>query len=83
MATGTPVVISNGVHIWQEIEQAEAGWITTCEIERLTTALTLALRSPEVRKQRGENARQLVQQQYSWSAIAKQTIAAYNSLIHQ
>ncbi len=81
MATGTPVVISNGVHIWQEIEQAEAGWITTCEVDKLTTALTLALRAPEARKQKGENARQLIKQQYSWNAIAQQTIEAYKNII--
>lgn len=81
MATGTPVVISQGVHIWPEIAQAEAGWITTCEVDKLTSTLILALRSPEQRLQRGANACQLVKQKYSWKAIAQQTIDAYQSII--
>ncbi|MGF1542373.1 MAG: hormogonium polysaccharide biosynthesis glycosyltransferase HpsP [Pleurocapsa sp.] len=81
MATGTPVVISNGIHIWREIEQGQAGWITDCDIDKLTDALTLALRSPQLRQQRGVNARQLVQQQYNWQAIAKQTVKAYSKII--
>jgi glycosyltransferase involved in cell wall biosynthesis len=81
MATGTPVVISNGVHIWQEVENANAGWVTPCEVEKLTEVLRLALEKPEERQQKGENARNLVKQQYSWTAIARQMIEAYQALI--
>lgn len=81
MATSTPVVISDHVHIWQEIKNASAGWITSCDIESLVATLKLALESPVERKQRGENARRLVQKNYSWQAIAKQTIAVYKNIL--
>ena len=90
MGFGTPVVISDlpsagaardRVHIWQEIEAALARWITSCEVEKLTTSLKLAWRSPNERKQRGNNGRQLVKQKYSWSAIANKTIQVYRDLV--
>jgi glycosyltransferase involved in cell wall biosynthesis len=81
MAVGTPVVISNGVQIWQDIEAMAAGWVTPCEVAQLTNSLREAILSDPERKQRGENARQLAKQQYSWSAIAIQMIQVYQSLI--
>ncbi|MBE9167522.1 glycosyltransferase [Pleurocapsales cyanobacterium LEGE 06147] len=82
MAVGTPVIISNRVHIWQEIEAAVAGWVTPCELDRLTKVLRLALKQPLEREQRGKNARILVQQKYSWRAIAQQMIEAYRDIIN-
>jgi glycosyltransferase involved in cell wall biosynthesis len=81
MATGTPVVISNGIHIWQEIERAGAGWVSECDLERLTETLTEALRSPELRQEKAINARNLVQKHYNWKAIAQQTIEIYSKII--
>jgi glycosyltransferase involved in cell wall biosynthesis len=81
MAVGTPVVISNGVQIWQDIEAVSAGWVTPCEVEQLTASLRSALLSAAERKQRGENARLLAKQKYSWRAIALELIQIYQSLI--
>ncbi|BAU67228.1 glycosyl transferase group 1 [Stanieria sp. NIES-3757] len=80
MAVGTPVVISNGVQIWQDIEAVAAGWVTPCDVAELTNSLREAIASDAERKQRGENARQLAKQQYSWRAIALQMIQVYQSL---
>ena len=81
MAIGTPVVISDRVHIWQEIQAANAGWVTTCEVEQLTTTLQIALQTKAERTERGENACQLTQQKYSWNAIAREMIEAYRQII--
>ncbi|MEA5510429.1 hormogonium polysaccharide biosynthesis glycosyltransferase HpsP [Crocosphaera sp. UHCC 0190] len=81
MAVGTPVVISEGVYIWPDVQQASAGWVTALEIEGLTHALEKAIADPSERQKRGENARKLVLNQYSWSAIAQQMIMNYQSLI--
>ncbi|MBR8829525.1 MAG: hormogonium polysaccharide biosynthesis glycosyltransferase HpsP [Gomphosphaeria aponina SAG 52.96 = DSM 107014] len=71
IAVGTPVVISDRVYIWEEIEKEKAGWVTPCEIPSLTTTLRLALQNSEERKQRGLNGRKLALSKYSWQALAK------------
>jgi glycosyltransferase involved in cell wall biosynthesis len=81
MTAGVPVVISDQVHIWQAIEQAEAGWICTCEAATLTNQLRLALEDPIARQQRGANARTHALQHYSWQAIAQQMIEAYQEIV--
>lgn len=82
MAVATPVVISNQVYIWQEIEAAKAGWICECNQEDLTQQLLLAIQDKKGQFERGFNAQNLVRQKYAWSAIAKEIIKVYHSLIN-
>ncbi|WP_315874671.1 hormogonium polysaccharide biosynthesis glycosyltransferase HpsP [Thermocoleostomius sinensis] len=81
MAAGVPVVISDQVHIWSAIEQAQAGWISPCQIPALAHQLRLALQDVHERRRRGENAKAYATQHYSWQAIAYQTIEAYHHLL--
>jgi glycosyltransferase involved in cell wall biosynthesis len=83
MAVGTPVVISDRVYIWEDVQKAGAGWVSSTNVESLTETLKLALNDVEDRKLKGINARKLVIEQYSWGAIAKQTLSAYTELINR
>ncbi|MBW4419409.1 MAG: hormogonium polysaccharide biosynthesis glycosyltransferase HpsP [Myxacorys californica WJT36-NPBG1] len=80
MSVGTPVVISDQVHIWHGIQQAEAGWISACEVSALTDALRLALRDRQELQRRGINAQRYAQENFSWAAIAHQMIHEYDRL---
>ncbi len=82
MATGTPVVISDRVHIWQEIQSAAAGWVSSCDLSQLTQTLRQVLQNPSDWQEKGINARNLVQNQYSWNAIAKQMVTAYQGILN-
>jgi glycosyltransferase involved in cell wall biosynthesis len=81
MMAGTPVVISDQVHICQDIQNAEAGWVTRCEVEALTETLRLALSDRHEQLRRGKNAQHHAQTHYSWTAIAHQMIEAYTQIL--
>lgn len=81
MVAGIPVVISDQVHICENVRQAEAGWVGPCQVEALTDLLKLALLDAEERQRRGIWAREYALQHYSWSAIAQQTIQAYRQIL--
>jgi glycosyltransferase involved in cell wall biosynthesis len=81
MVAGTPVVISDQVHIWEEISNAEAGWVCACEIDNLTLVLQEALQDVEQRKRRGENAQAYALKYYSWEVIAQQMIQTYKQIL--
>ncbi|MEB3357419.1 MAG: hormogonium polysaccharide biosynthesis glycosyltransferase HpsP [Synechococcales bacterium] len=83
LAAGIPVVISDQVHIWQEVEQAEAGWVVPCEVGALAAGLRQALQNGDERGRRGQNARYLAQTRYGWRAIAQTLIAHYQTLLPQ
>ncbi|NEP44652.1 MAG: glycosyltransferase, partial [Okeania sp. SIO2H7] len=81
MAAGTPVVISDRVHIWPEVRGAEAGWVASCEVEAIASAIKNALSNDDERKRRGEKGREFAKNNYSWDAIATQVIEAYRHLL--
>ncbi len=81
MVAGTPVVISNQVYIWEEVKNAEAGWVSACEVDALTECLREALQNAGERQRRGANARHYALRNYSWDAIAQQMIQAYRQIL--
>jgi glycosyltransferase involved in cell wall biosynthesis len=81
MAAGTPVVVSNQVHIWEDIQQAEAGWVSTLEVDAIASLIKIALLDADERKRRGLNAFRYAKKHYSWEIIAQQTIQAYQQIL--
>lgn len=81
LVTGTPVVISDQVHIWREVENAQAGWVVGTQVDSLRQGLSLALQEGSQRAEKGKNARKLAISNYSWDAIAQQMIAAYEQIL--
>lgn len=81
MMASKPVVISNQVYIWPDIQQSQSGWVTPCAIAPLTQALQEALSNPAERLRRGQQAQHYAKSHYDWDAIATQTLTAYRTLI--
>ncbi|MBD2666118.1 glycosyl transferase, group 1 [Richelia sinica FACHB-800] len=80
MVAGTPVVISDQVHIYQQVEDSASGWVGTTDTQSLVELLKQALSNPAERQRRGENARNYALENFSWQAIALQMIQAYKSI---
>ncbi|MDA0266914.1 MAG: hormogonium polysaccharide biosynthesis glycosyltransferase HpsP [Cyanobacteria bacterium] len=81
MLTGVPVVISDQVHIWQDIQRSQSGWVCQCTEASVTERLREALMAGAEQQQRGDNAVAFAKANYSWPAIARQAIAAYGKLL--
>ncbi|MEM7064872.1 MAG: hormogonium polysaccharide biosynthesis glycosyltransferase HpsP [Cyanobacteria bacterium P01_B01_bin.77] len=81
MMAGKPVVISDQVHIWQDIENSQSGWVVPCDQTVLTHTLTTALADATEREWRGENGRAFAQENYGWDAIAARMIDHYHQLL--
>lgn len=81
MVAGKPVVISDQVHIWQQVRDSQSGWVGTTNVESLVDLLQEALQNPQECQRRGFNAKQYALENFSWDAIAKQTIQAYQAII--
>ncbi|MBW4595015.1 MAG: hormogonium polysaccharide biosynthesis glycosyltransferase HpsP [Brasilonema angustatum HA4187-MV1] len=81
MAAGTPVVISDQVHICQEVRDSESGWVGGTDVSEFTNMLRIALQNPSERQRRGLCAKEYALKNYSWDAIAHQTIDAYHQIV--
>ncbi|MBE9128807.1 MULTISPECIES: hormogonium polysaccharide biosynthesis glycosyltransferase HpsP [unclassified Coleofasciculus] len=80
MVAATPVLISDQVHIWENVSDADAGWVCACEVDALTQCLQEALADNGEQKRRGSNARDYALRNYSWNAIAQRMIEAYQDV---
>ena len=81
MVAGTAVCISRGVYIWEDVENASAGWVCEAEADALVGVLREAIQNPEECRLRGVNGRAFARQAYSWQAIGQQTIQAYREIL--
>lgn len=83
MVAGTPVVISNQVYICEEVQGAEAGWVSDCDVDALTECLREALEDAGERQRRGVNGQEYALNNYSWDAIAQQMIEVYQRILNR
>ncbi|MBD0309115.1 MAG: glycosyltransferase, partial [Microcoleus sp. T1-bin1] len=81
MAAGLPVVISDRIHIAEDIQQAEAGWVGPLEVGAIANSIKSALLNPQERQRRGLNGKEYAKKHYNWEAIAQQTIDAYQQIL--
>jgi glycosyltransferase involved in cell wall biosynthesis len=81
MACGLPVVISDKVNIWREVESAKAGLVTACDPTEIARAIEVLLDDPQDGRKMGRNGRKLVKNQYSWRRVAKLLEDVYRELL--
>lgn len=81
MAAEVPVIISDQVHICQQVRESESGWVGATDVSEFTNMLRIALQNPAERQRRGLCAQEYALKNYSWDAIAHQTIEAYNQIL--
>ncbi len=81
MAAGVPVAISDRIHIAEDIQKAEAGWVGPLEVGAIASLIKSALLDPDERQRRGLNGQEYAKKYYNWEAIAQQTIDAYQHIL--
>ncbi len=81
MACGRPVVISDRVNIWREVEEAQAGLVVGCDADEVTRALAALLDDPIQRAAMAERARRLARQRFDWSAAGQRMVEVYRGIL--
>jgi len=71
----TPVVLSPGVALAADVHAAQAGLVCEPTVEALASCLEQCLEPPSL--QMREAARQLAEQQFSWSSISRRLMGHY------
>lgn len=73
----TPVITTKGAP-WKELEDYRCGWWTDIGVEPLARAIEEAINlSDAQRAEMGRRGRQMIQQNYAWSGIARQVGEVY------
>ena len=81
MACGLPVVISNKVGIYREVEKNKAGVIVDTNAESLYKGIKLLLENPELRKEIVANGTEMVEEHYDINKVADMMLAVYEKIL--
>lgn len=78
LAAGTPVLISDQVNIWPQIEKAGVGMICKTSVDSVEAMLTSFFsQTPPIRP---DNCRAMAMERYDWKAIAKRWVKHIEAL---
>ena len=81
LACGLPVVISDAVNIWPDVERAGAGLVGPCEIGPTARNMEEILANPGRAAEMGRNGIRLAREKYSWDGIAPVLENAYETVL--
>jgi glycosyltransferase involved in cell wall biosynthesis len=83
MAAGLPVIISDKVNIWREVQAAEAGRVIPCSAGALADQILEVLTHHDAATQMGRQGRSLVMERFQWPRIGRSLAEAYARIIDQ
>lgn len=81
MAAGLPMVISNRVNIWREIDAARAALVVNPDAREVAKAISTLLDSPALGKEMGARGRRLARERFSWSGAGDQLVGLYREIV--
>jgi len=80
MAAGLPVVISNRVNIWREIQEANAGLVVNTDPGELARAILELLDNSALARQLGERGCRLARTHFSWETAGDKLMDIYRRI---
>ncbi len=78
---GLPLVISNRVNLWPDVQAAGAGVVVDCDAEHVATALMTVLSDDTFRRRAGAAAKKLATTRYTWDRSAEALIGVYERVL--
>jgi glycosyltransferase involved in cell wall biosynthesis len=81
MATGVPIVISDRVNIWPDVEAAQAGLVVPCDAHATAQAIKKLVDHPQAAREMGARGKRWAAQHLTWEVVGRQMIAAYQEAI--
>jgi len=79
MACGVPVMISDKVNIWREVQEAGAGLVAPTKVSAVAQQIVQLARAPDTPAV-GARGRRLVEERFAWDKIAQDLESVYRSL---
>ena len=83
MAASLPVIISDNVNIWPEVETSQAGRVIPCDPGALADQILELLANPDAAADMGQKGRSLVKERYQWPRIGRSLAEAYGRIIDE
>ena len=81
MSYGIPCLVTRGTSLGEIINDSDSGWVAETNVNSIQNVIRLAVEDRKNYSIKGANARQCVENNFSWDIIAKSTIEKYKGYI--
>ena len=81
MSYGIPCVITDGTSLGEITRQYDAGLVAETTVESIAETLKTAIDESHLLSTKSANARRMIEENFAWEVIAKNTIAQYKGLL--
>ena len=80
MSYGLPCLVTRGTSLVELIEKYDAGWVCETNIESIIECIVKCCQEIDLFKTKGQNARRLIEENFTWEKIARETIENYEKI---
>lgn len=81
MSYGIPCLVTDGTTLGKMIEDNNAGWRCSTNVESITEQIKVAINEKEKWTEKGLNASRFAEGNFSWQKVSMQIIEKYQSLV--
>ena len=81
LSYGIPCIITEGTSLGGIVRKYDAGWVADTSAESIANAIELAIIEKERLIEKSNNAKRLVEENFSWDIITSKTIEQYQCII--
>ena len=81
LSYGLPCLVTVGTSLGEYIEKYNAGWVCETNANSIAECIVRCINEKDLFKTKGQNARKLIEQSFTWDNVAKETIGIYNNLL--
>lgn len=82
LACKVPVIISNKVNIFNEINNANAGLVVNCDVDDISKAMIKLSSSDKLRNELAKNGEKLIKSDFTWQKIINKFNTTYIEIIN-
>lgn len=81
LSYGLPCIVTEGTSLGKLVMDNNLGWVAETNVESITKAISLAFDEKALSIQKSKNAVRVINEQFSWTIIAKETVNKYAKTI--
>ena len=81
MSYGLPCFVTRGTTLGELIEEYDAGWVCETNADSVAECIVRCINDKELFRQKGQNARKLIKDNFLWEKVSKNTIEQYKNII--
>ena len=82
LAAGIPALVTPGVALATMLKQERIGYVTDLNIDATTSSIEYCLNNLPELKEKGDRAKQIIFEQYSWDKLVQKLLCLYQAIIN-